>query len=472
MASSTHGTIRRWRVRPSGPLRGSVRVPGDKSIGHRAILFGALAEGQSIVRGLSGGLDNAATAEAMRQMGATFDFEGEPATGVTARIQGVGLDGLKMPPGVLDCGNSGTTMRMLAGVLVAQKFGTRLVGDASLTRRPMRRIVDPLRARGGHIAGVRGKKEGEHYPPLSVAPLLPDERLTGIEYQSPIASAQVKSALLLSGLWADGPTAISEPTISRDHTERMMQALGVPLQTVGSMVVLDPDEWDHRWDGFTWDVPGDLSGAAFLIAAGLLVPKSEIAITNVGTNPTRTGVLDALRAMHAEVHLTPRGDAAGAEPIAEVVIRNAPFAPARVGGELLTRMIDEVPILAATCVRSSGKSEIRDAEELRVKESDRLALTASMLADFGADCTELRDGLIVQGNQAPLRAARVSSRGDHRIAMTATVLGLIADGETIVEDVACVDTSFPGFAALLRSLGADIVEDEVEGVAATAEEGS
>ena len=378
MSSPSSGMIGRWRVRPSGPLRGSVRVPGDKSIGHRAILFGALAEGESIVRGLSGGLDNAATAEALRQMGAGFTFEGEPATGVTARIQGVGLHGLKMPAGVLDCGNSGTTMRMLAGVLVAQKFGTRLVGDASLTRRPMRRIVDPLRARGGHIAGVRGPKEGEHYPPLSVAPLLADEMLTGIEYQSPIASAQVKSALLLSGLWADGPTAVSEPTISRDHTERMMQALGVPLETMGPMVVLDPDDWDRRWDGFTWDVPGDLSGAAFLIAAALLVPDSEIEITNVGTNPTRTGILDALRSMHAPLHLTPRGDAAGAEPLASVVIRSGPFAPARVGGELLTRMIDEVPVLAAACVRAGGKSEIRDAEELRVKESDRIALTVAM----------------------------------------------------------------------------------------------
>lgn len=472
MSGSSSGTIRRWRVRGGGPLRGSVRVPGDKSIGHRAILFGALAEGDSVVRGMSGGLDNAATAEAMRQMGATIAFEGEPATGVTARIRGVGLDGLRMPPGPLDCGNSGTTMRMLAGILCAQKFGARLVGDASLTRRPMRRIVDPLRARGGHIAGVRGKKEGEQYPPLSVAPLLPEERLIGIEYRSPIASAQVKSALLLSGLWADGPTAVSEPTISRDHTERMMQALGVPLETMGSMVVLDPEEWSRRWDGFTWDVPGDLSGAAFVIAAALLVPGSEIEITNAGTNPTRTGILDALRAMRADVEITPRGDAAGAEPVARIAVRHAPFAPTRIGGELLTRMIDEVPVLSAALVRSGGRSEIRDAEELRVKESDRIALTFRMLQAFGADATELRDGLIVQGNQAPLRGATVRSEGDHRIAMTACVLGLAAEGETIVEDVACVDTSFPGFAALLRSLGADVREDEIEGVPATHEEAS
>lgn len=464
--ASTGTETKRWRVRASGPLKGQVRIPGDKSIGHRALLFGALAEGSSTVRGLSGGLDNASTADAMRQMGARIDFSGEPATGVTARIEGVGLDGLKMPSGVLDCGNSGTTMRMLAGLLVAQKFGTRLVGDASLSRRPMRRIVDPLRARGGHIAGVKGPKEGEHYPPLSVAPLLPDERLTGIEYQSPIASAQVKSALLLSGLWADGPTAVAEPTLSRDHTERMMLALGVPLHTMGPMVVLDPDaevpgkaRWERRWDGFEWDVPGDLSGAAFLIAAGLLVPGSEIVLEDVGTNPTRTGILDALRAMRAPLEITPRGDAAGMEPIAQIVVRHAPFAPVRVGGELLTRMIDEVPVFGAICARGAGKSEIRDAEELRVKESDRIAITAAMLRDAGVDCVELRDGMTIHGSTGPLQATRVTSHGDHRIAMTAAVLGLASEGETIVDDVGCVDTSFPGFAAMLRSLGADIVEE-------------
>jgi 3-phosphoshikimate 1-carboxyvinyltransferase len=463
MASSSSQTVRRWRVRGGAPLRGAVRVPGDKSIGHRALLFGALAEGRSTIRGLSGGLDNASTAEAFRQMGATIEFSGDPETGVVAVIDGVGLDGLRMPPSHIDCGNSGTTMRMIAGVLVAQKFGTRLVGDPSLSGRPMRRIIDPLRARGGHIAGVRGKKEGEQYPPLSIAPLLPEEKLVGIEYRSPVASAQVKSALLLSGLWADGPTAVSEPTVSRDHTERMMEALGVPLQTMGPMVVLDPDEWDRRWDGFSWDVPGDLSAAAFLIAAAMLVPGSEITITNVGTNPTRTGILDALRAMRAHVGSTPRGDAAGAEPIAELVIQNGPFGAARVSGELLTRMIDEVPILSAICTRATGKSEIREAEELRVKESDRLKATSDMLRAFGADCIELRDGLTIHGSTAPLRAATIASQGDHRIAMTAAVLGLAADGETIVDDVGCVDTSFPGFAERMRSLGADIVEESYSG---------
>lgn len=463
--SMTHTTTtktKRWRVRPSGPLRGRIRIPGDKSIGHRALMFGALANGVSTIHGLSGGLDNQATATAMCEMGARIEFTGEPSTGVSARIEGVGLDGLQMPNGVLDCGNSGTTMRMLAGLLVAQRFGIRLIGDESLTRRPMRRIVDPLRARGGHIAGVKGAKEGEHYPPLSVAPLLAAEKLSGIEYSSPVASAQVKSALLLSGLYADGPTAVIEPTLSRDHTERMMHALGVPLRTMGPMVVLDPVGWERGFDGFDWVVPGDLSGAAFMIAAALLVPGSEIVLEDVGTNPTRTGVLDALRAMNASVALTPRGDAAGMEPIAEITVTSASFHGSQIGGELLTRMIDEVPIFAAICARAHGTSEIRDAEELRVKESDRIAVTASMLRDLGVDCVELRDGMTIRGTDGPLRPIHIDSHGDHRIAMSAAVLGLIAEGESVIHDVGCVETSFPGFATRLRALGADIVEEELD----------
>jgi 3-phosphoshikimate 1-carboxyvinyltransferase len=293
-----------------------------------------------------------------------------------------------------------------------------------------------------------------------VAPLLRGETLSGIEYHSPIASAQVKSALLLSGLWADGPTVFIEPTVSRDHTERMLIALGVPLQCSGPIVVLDPTRWARRgWDGFQWEVPGDLSSAAFLVAAALMVPGSELVLEGVGVNPTRTGFLDALRFMRAPVTYTPKGDAAGMEPVGELTVRHGSYGPARVGGELSTRMIDEIPILAALCVRASGKSEIRDVEELRVKESDRVATTAAMLAAFGADCTELRDGLLVHGTRAPLRATRIDSHGDHRIAMTAAVLGLCAEGETIVDDVGCVDTSFPGFAATLRRLGADIVEE-------------
>lgn len=453
--------LKRFVVRPGSALRGKIRVPGDKSIGHRALLFGALAEGTSLVRGLSGGLDNVSTATAMQKMGARYDF----AEGGVARIEGVGLDGLRMPDGHLDCGNSGTTMRLLAGVLAAQKFGTRLVGDASLTRRPMRRVVEPLRARGAHIAGVKGKKEGEHYPPLSVAPLVEGERLTGLEVRTEVASAQVKSALLLSGLWADGPTAIAEPTLSRDHTERMLVALGAPLEAYGSMCVLDPSRWsERRLPAFEWTVPGDPSSAAFLIAAAAMVPGSEIEIEGVCVNPTRTGFLDALRSMRAPCEVVPRGDAAGNEPVASIFARSGALAPTRIGGEMIARMIDEVPIFAALATSARGRTEVRDAEELRVKESDRIATMARVLAAFGGDAVELSDGLTIHGGKA-LRAAHVESQGDHRIAMSAVILGLVAEGETWVDDVECVDTSFPGFAGLLRSLGADVREEMVNGPA-------
>lgn len=450
--------MKRFVVRPGRPLRGRIRVPGDKSIGHRALLFGALAEGTSTVHGLSGGLDNQSTSAAMAAMGARYTFEG-----TSARIEGVGLDGLRMPSGHLDCGNSGTTMRLLAGILAAQRFGTRLIGDASLTRRPMRRVVEPLRARGAHIAGVRGAKEGEHYPPLSVAPLVEGERLSGIELRTEVASAQVKSAMLLSGLWADGPTAVAEPTLSRDHTERMLVALGAPLEAFGAMCVLDPTRWrERRFPAFAWTVPGDPSSAAFFQAAAALVPGSEIEIEGVGVNPTRTGFVEALRGMRARMDVIPRGDAAGNEPVAVLATGHGPLAPTRIGGELVTRMIDEVPIFAALATGVLGRTEIRDAEELRVKESDRIRTMAAVLRAFGADAVELQDGLTIHGGR-PLRAARVESHGDHRIAMSAVVLGLVAEGETVVDDVGCVDTSFPGFAGLMRSLGADVREEVVEG---------
>ncbi|MCC6877140.1 MAG: 3-phosphoshikimate 1-carboxyvinyltransferase [Sandaracinaceae bacterium] len=445
---------RRFRVRRSGPLRGALRVPGDKSVGHRTLFFGALAEGRSHVSGLSGGLDNLSTAQILRDMGVAIRIEDD-----RAEIDGVGLDGLRIPKGDLDCGNSGTTMRLMAGLLVAQRFGTRLIGDESLTRRPMRRVVEPLRARGGHIAGRSGKKPGEVYPPLAVAPLVEGEELSALDYASPIASAQVKSALLLSGLYASGPTSVAEPVVSRDHTERMMVALGVPLSTTGSHVVLDPRAWERKWSGFEWEVPGDLSSAAFVIAAALLVPGSEVRIERVGINPTRTGILDALRAMRADVTVVPKGDVAGAEPIGDVIVRHGRIGPGRTGGELLTRMIDEVPAFCAIGVAAQGRTDVRDAEELRGKESDRIAASARVLRAFGADCTELADGVHVHG-PTELGGAEVASEGDHRIAMMAAVLGLASEGESVVDDVACVDTSFPGFASLLASLGASIeVED-------------
>lgn len=351
-------------------------------------------------------------------------------------------------------------MRLLAGLLAGQRFGTTLVGDESLTRRPMRRVIEPLRARGAHIGGSSGAKEGELYPPVRIAPQLPEEGLIALEYASPVASAQVKSCLLLSGLYARGLTAISEPVVSRDHTERMMHALELPIRVEGPVAVLDPSAGEMRWDGFQWEVPGDISSAAFLIAAALMVPKSEVTLEGVGLNPTRTGLLDALRIMRAGVEVEPKGEGAGAEPVGELTVRHGVLRAGMTGGELLTRMIDEVPAYCAVAAVAGGRTDVRDAEELRVKESDRLAATARVLKAFGVDCTELADGMHVHGG-AGLRGAEVDSLGDHRIAMTGAVLGLAAEGETIVNDVECVDTSFPGFAELLASLGAEIrVEDQ------------
>jgi 3-phosphoshikimate 1-carboxyvinyltransferase len=328
----------------------------------------------------------------------------------------------------------------------------------------MMRIAGPLRARGGHIAGVSGKKEGEVYPPLSIAPLVEGETLRGIEYEMPVASAQVKSALLLSGLYASGPTALKEPTLSRDHTERMMVALGVPLQTMGPMVVLDPKGFRGGWDAFEWRVPGDLSSAAFLIVAAHVVAGSELRLEGVGMNPTRGGILDALRPMGAHPEVEWKDTGAGDEPTADLVLAHQTLSGGRVGGELLTRMIDEVPAFCAAAATARGRTEIRDAKELRVKESDRLEAMSAVLRAFGVEHTELDDGMVIEGTGGePVKGGgRIDSRGDHRIAMAAAILGLAADGETLVDDVACVDTSFPGFAAMLRELGADIAEEDVE----------
>ncbi len=431
-----------------------MRVPGDKSIGHRSLIFGALGRGTSRITGLSEGLDNRATADAFAAMGVSIANH----SGST-EVQGVGLRGLRMPTTVLDCGNSGTTMRLLSGLLSAQRFGTRLVGDESLTRRPMGRIIEPLRARGAHIAGTQGAKPDELYPPISIAPLVEGESLHGIEYAMPVASAQIKSALLLSGLYANGVTALAEPVLSRDHTERMMLSLGVPLQTAGPSVVLDPTlEWAGGWDPFEWHVPGDPSSAAFPIVAAAMVAGSRVSVEDVGVNPTRTGIFDWLRLIGADVAHRPSGHGAGDEPMAEITIAHGPIRGAVAGGELIVRMIDEIPAVCALAAVANGVTEIRDAAELRVKESDRIAAMAKVLGAFGVPCDELPDGLIITGGKS-LRAARIQSGGDHRVAMAGALLGLVADGESIIEGAGAVDTSFPGFVSLMRSLGAHIEEE-------------
>lgn len=442
----------RFVVRPcASPLVGSVRIPGDKSIGHRSLLAAALAHGVSEIDGLSGGEDNLRTAAAVGALGAAVEKIGPGAV----RVAGAGVDGLRPPRDTIDCGNSGTSIRLLAGLLAGQRFASRLDGDASLRRRPMRRIGEPLAAMGAAIDGAAGPVAGEIYPPLEVR----GSALRGIEYRSPVASAQVKSAILLAGLYASGPTAVIEPRRSRDHTERMLADLGVPIEVDGLRVAIDPGVWDRRVPARRVSVPGDPSSAAFLAVAALLVGGAPVTLEACCVNPTRTGFIDALGRMGAELSLEHR-DGGGGEPVADLIVESA--APAslggcRIAGELVVRAIDELPILAVAAARASGVTEIADAAELRVKESDRIATTTAMLRAFGVGVEERADGLIVEGNAGrPLTACTVDAAGDHRIAMAAAVAGLAADGPVVVEDAANVATSFPGFVAALRSLGADI----------------
>jgi 3-phosphoshikimate 1-carboxyvinyltransferase len=440
----------------AGPLVGSVPVPSDKSIGHRALLFASLADGESRIAAFSHGEDNVSTANAMRAMGATVEERGPSEL----RVRGVGLFGLRAPEHPLDCGNSGTTMRLLAGLLSAQPFQSTLVGDASLSRRPMMRVLEPLRTRGAVLDGKpHPTREGDVTAPLVVGPLPDGKHLGPIEYESPIASAQVKSAILLSGLYAHGATYVKEPTVSRDHTERMMIALGVPVSTMGPIVRLDPAGWDGKLAPLDVTIPGDLSAAAFLLVAAQLVPGSRVTVRGVGVNPTRTGILEIARDMGAGVGVEPAGDRAG-EPIAELHAWSAPLRAIAVGGEVVPRGIDEIPIACALAARAAGTTRVADAEELRVKESDRIATMAGVLRAFGVACEERPDGLDIEGTSAPLRPVEVDSRGDHRIAMTAAILALVASAPSRIKDAACIATSYPKFVATLRGLGARV---DVEG---------
>jgi 3-phosphoshikimate 1-carboxyvinyltransferase len=435
-----------------GRLEGSVPVPSDKSIGHRSLLFSALCRGKSHISGFSFSEDNVNTKNILSAMGIRIETTGK----AELEVYGAGLFGLREPKEALDCGNSGTTMRLLTGVLAPQPFKTTLFGDASLSRRPMMRVVGPLRSRGAKIDGApHPKKEGDITAPLQIHGMPEGTYLGPLEYVSPVVSAQVKSAILLSGIFAHGTTLFREPAVSRDHTERMLTALGVPLRTMGPVIELDPSGWNGEMPPFDIEIPGDISAAAFLMVAAQVIPGSRVTMRNVGTNPTRTGILEIVRDMGGGLSVESLGERAG-EPLAEIHAFASSLRAGKIGGEVVARAIDEIPVSCVLAARADGTTVIRDAEELRVKESDRIATMVGVLRSFGLRAEELPDGMEIEGKQGPLTPATVDSHGDHRIAMTGTVLGLLGSEPSLIRDADCITTSFPKFVATLRGLGARI----------------
>lgn len=420
------------------PLRGTLTVSGDKSISHRAVMLGSLATGTTEIEGFLPGEDCLSTIRCFRSMGVQIEQNGS-----SVKVFGRGLRELTAPAGILDCGNSGTTTRLLSGVLAAQHFNSVLSGDASIQRRPMKRIMIPLRAMGADITSV----SGNDCAPLSVH----GKQLYGIHFNSPIASAQVKSAVLLAGLYASGQTTVTEPALSRDHTERMLRSFGAKVLTGNfedrpSVTVTET----QNLYGTEISVPGDISSAAFFLVGASIVPGSEVVLRNVGINPTRDGVISALRAMGAKIEvLEVRNE--DSEPAADLLVRYAPLHGIEIGGALIPRSIDELPVLAAAAAVAEGRTVIRDAAELKVKESNRIRTMAEGLSRLGAKVEETEDGLIIDGGAA-LHGGAVESYSDHRIAMSFAILSLVTDGEVRISDPDCVNISAPTFYEDLKSL--------------------
>jgi 3-phosphoshikimate 1-carboxyvinyltransferase len=424
------------RIQPSSGLHGELTLPGDKSISHRSVILAAIADGDTQISGFLTGEDTQNTAKVMQSMGIAIEGLG------TERlvVRGKGLDGLSEPASVLDLGNSGTGMRLLAGLLAGQDFFSVLTGDQYLRKRPMARIVEPLRRMGAKIDG----RSGGTRAPLAIRG--GGKTLRSIEHASPVASAQVKSAVLLAGLYADGETTVNEPSKSRDHTERMFRFFGVEVRGQGTNVMVQGRQRLQAKGPLT--IPSDISSAAFFMVAASIVPGSDLLIKNVGVNPTRTGIIDVLTAMGADIALENQREQAG-EPTADIRVRHRKLHGVQIGGEMIPRTIDEIPVLAAAASYAEGKTIIKDAAELRVKESDRIATIAAELRKMGAAVVELPDGMEITGRES-LNGAICESHGDHRIAMSVAMAGLAAKGDTVVRDTDWIDTSFPGFERLLR----------------------
>lgn len=423
------------------PLRGNVTVPGDKSISHRALILAAVADGISAVRDWLPAGDTLATLEIIRALGVQIGVEQRSLLAWDLRIEGRGLHGLQAPDSPLDCRNAGTCMRLMAGILAGQSFPSVLDGSEQLRRRPMRRIIDPLQELGAILDSDDGQA------PIHIHP----GELSGISYRMGVASAQVKSAILLAGLYASGETRVYQPGPARDHTERMLSAMGASVSTEGNWISLLPGA---SLAPFELDVPGDISSAAFLAVAAAVVPQSQVVLKNVGYNQTRTGVLDMLAAMGA--HFTVDNERiTGGEQTVDLTFRFDELHAAAVGGTTVVRGIDEFPIWAVAATQASGESSVRDAAELRVKEVDRISILSGELRKMGVVIHELPDGFTVQG-PIRLQAAEVDSHGDHRLGMALAVAGLLANEPTVIHNAGCVDDSFPGFVDRMKDLGASM----------------
>jgi 3-phosphoshikimate 1-carboxyvinyltransferase len=425
-----------WTARKGQPLQGSLTIPGDKSVSHRAVMFAALADGVSHIDGFLEGEDTRATAAIFSQMGVRIETP-SPSQRI---VHGVGVDGLQAPDAPLDCGNAGTGMRLLAGLLAAQPFDSVMVGDESLSRRPMRRVTGPLAQMGAKI-----DTEADGTPPLRVHGGQP---LHGIDFASPVASAQVKSAVLLAGLYAQGDTAVSEPHPTRDYSERMLRAFGVEIEFSPGKARL---RGGQRLRATDIAVPADFSSAAFFLVAASIIPGSALTLRQVGLNPRRTGLLAALRLMGADIREENHAEQGG-EAVADLVVRHAPLQGAEIPEALVPDMIDEFPALFVAAAAAQGNTIVRGAAELRVKESDRLAAMATGLRSLGVQVDETEDGATIHGG-TDLGSGTIESHGDHRIAMAFAIAGQISSGEVRINDIANVATSFPNFDGIARTAG-------------------
>lgn len=419
-------------------IKGKINIPGDKSVSHRSIMLGSLAKGDTRITNFLHAEDCLSTIACFKKMGIMIDIKNEEVI-----VHGKGLHGLSAPTELLYTGNSGTTTRLISGILSAQKFDCRLTGDASIERRPMKRILTPLREMGANITSIKNN---------DCAPLeIKGTALRGIRYHSPIASAQVKSAILLAGLFADGETGVTEPILSRNHTELMLKNFGCNIDTSHKTVILKPGNELYSCDII---VPSDISSAAFFIVAGLITPNSELLIQNVGINPTRNGIIQVIQDMNGDIRLLNQR-LSGGEPVADILVKSSELTATTIGGEIIPTLIDEIPVLCILAAMAKGTTIIKDAAELKVKESDRITAMCDNLVNLGVKATPTKDGMIIEGNDH-IGGGNIKSYGDHRIAMSFAIAALVSDSSIYIDDCNCINISYPTFFDTLKCIAPEL----------------